>query len=216
MSMRTEALIAMALLLFVLAFASTLNADCPRRPWLLRFALIGIHPRPKVVTTVHGLNSVSAYSRIMTWGDRVIAVSRATADFLLEHYPRLDTTRVRIIPRGADPAEFPPRLKVTPEWCRTFGDEYPGLKGGRLLTLPGRGTRLKGHADAIAILARVRQAGVDARLLWFADENHWILKPRNSKLWYGEFFAWLKRHAPSAGRVSSSHPPRSRARRRAG
>ncbi len=133
--------------------------------WLLRFALIGIHPRPKVVTTVHGLNSVSTYSRIMTWGDRVIAVSRSTADFLLEHYPRLDTTRVRIIPRGADPAEFPPRLKVTPEWCRTFGDEYPGLKGGRLLTLPGRGTRLKGHADAIAILARVRQAGVDARLL---------------------------------------------------
>ena len=34
----------------------------------------------------------------------------------------------------------------------------------------------------------------DARLLWFPDENHWVLKPRNSKLWYAEFLAWLKRH----------------------
>jgi dipeptidyl aminopeptidase/acylaminoacyl peptidase len=34
---------------------------------------------------------------------------------------------------------------------------------------------------------------VDARLLWFPDENHWILKPRNSRLWYQEFFAWLHR-----------------------
>jgi dipeptidyl aminopeptidase/acylaminoacyl peptidase len=30
-----------------------------------------------------------------------------------------------------------------------------------------------------------------------SDENHWILQPRNSKLWYGEFFAWLKQHAGS-------------------
>ena len=37
-----------------------------------------------------------------------------------------------------------------------------------------------------------------ARLVWFPDENHWILKPRNSRLWYGEFFAWLKAHDPGA------------------
>jgi dipeptidyl aminopeptidase/acylaminoacyl peptidase len=37
---------------------------------------------------------------------------------------------------------------------------------------------------------------VAARLLWFPDENHWILKPQNSRLWYREFFAWIKRYAP--------------------
>jgi dipeptidyl aminopeptidase/acylaminoacyl peptidase len=26
--------------------------------------------------------------------------------------------------------------------------------------------------------------GVPTRLVWFPDENHWILKPRNSRLWY--------------------------------
>ena len=30
------------------------------------------------------------------------------------------------------------------------------------------------------------------------DENHWILKPRNSKQWYGEVFDWLGAHG--AGR----------------
>ncbi len=40
----------------------------------------------------------------------------------------------------------------------------------------------------------LRAKGVSARLVVFPDENHWILKPQNSKLWYTEFFAWLKRH----------------------
>jgi len=35
--------------------------------------------------------------------------------------------------------------------------------------------------------------GVDTRLVWFPDENHWVLKPRNSRLWYNEIFDWLDR-----------------------
>jgi dipeptidyl aminopeptidase/acylaminoacyl peptidase len=31
--------------------------------------------------------------------------------------------------------------------------------------------------------------------VYFPDENHWILKPQNSRLWYREFFAWLAREA---------------------
>jgi dipeptidyl aminopeptidase/acylaminoacyl peptidase len=49
--------------------------------------------------------------------------------------------------------------------------------------------------NGLAYYNTLQSLGVDARLLWFPDENHWILKPRNSKQWYGEFFAWLKRHA---------------------
>ncbi len=40
--------------------------------------------------------------------------------------------------------------------------------------------------------------GVPARLVWFPDENHWVLKPRNSRLWYSEFFDWLAAHDPGA------------------
>ncbi|HXU66472.1 MAG TPA: prolyl oligopeptidase family serine peptidase, partial [Casimicrobiaceae bacterium] len=43
---------------------------------------------------------------------------------------------------------------------------------------------------------------VPARLVYFPDENHWILKPRNSQLWYREVFAWLARFAPPGGKRS--------------
>jgi dipeptidyl aminopeptidase/acylaminoacyl peptidase len=40
----------------------------------------------------------------------------------------------------------------------------------------------------------LRQKGIPTRLIYFPDENHWILKPQNSRLWYGEVFAWLERY----------------------
>jgi dipeptidyl aminopeptidase/acylaminoacyl peptidase len=49
--------------------------------------------------------------------------------------------------------------------------------------------------QGLAYYNTLKAKGVEARLLWFPDENHWILKPRNSRLWYGEFFDWLKAHA---------------------
>ncbi len=48
--------------------------------------------------------------------------------------------------------------------------------------------------NGLAYYNTLKARGVDARLLWFPDENHWILKPRNSKQWYGEFIGWLERH----------------------
>ncbi len=35
--------------------------------------------------------------------------------------------------------------------------------------------------------------GVPARLVYYPDEGHWILKPQNSLHWYGEFLGWLDR-----------------------
>ena len=52
--------------------------------------------------------------------------------------------------------------------------------------------------QGLAYYNTLKAKGVDARLLWFPDENHWVLKPRNSRLWYGEFFDWLRRHDPAA------------------
>jgi dipeptidyl aminopeptidase/acylaminoacyl peptidase len=49
-------------------------------------------------------------------------------------------------------------------------------------------------AQGLAYYNTLKARNVDARLLWFGDENHWVLKPRNSKQWYAEFFGWLERH----------------------
>lgn len=43
-------------------------------------------------------------------------------------------------------------------------------------------------------LYNVYQAmGLPARLVVYPDENHWILKPHNSRHWYGEVLGWLAR-----------------------
>jgi dipeptidyl aminopeptidase/acylaminoacyl peptidase len=40
----------------------------------------------------------------------------------------------------------------------------------------------------------LKMKGVPARLIYFPDENHWILKPQNSRLWHREVFAWLDKY----------------------
>jgi dipeptidyl aminopeptidase/acylaminoacyl peptidase len=50
--------------------------------------------------------------------------------------------------------------------------------------------------QGLAYYHTLKALKVDARLLWYPDENHWILKPRNSRLWHEEFFGWLKAHDP--------------------
>ncbi|HET9470906.1 MAG TPA: S9 family peptidase, partial [Usitatibacter sp.] len=51
--------------------------------------------------------------------------------------------------------------------------------------------------NGLAYYNTLQARGVDARLVWFPDENHWVLKPRNSRLWYREIFAWLRAHDPA-------------------
>jgi dipeptidyl aminopeptidase/acylaminoacyl peptidase len=49
------------------------------------------------------------------------------------------------------------------------------------------------YYQALQIYDAYKAQKRDARLVVFPDENHWILKPRNSAHWYGEVFAWLDR-----------------------
>ena len=58
--------------------------------------------------------------------------------------------------------------------------------------------------QGLAYYNTLKARGIDARLVWFPDENHWVLKPRNSKLWYGEFFAWLKTHDPGRAKKAKT------------
>lgn len=132
--------------------------------WLGWWALRSMRtPRPHWVTTVHGLNSPGRYSRILTSGERVICVSDTVRDYVLRHYPGLDDARLRVVPRGIDPAVWDP-ARVDPDSCEALLQRHPALRGGPVLLMPGRGTRLKGHADALALLAGLHQAGVPARL----------------------------------------------------
>ena len=137
--------------------------------WLAHFA--ACKSAPATVSTVHGLNSVSAYSAILTRAQRVIAVSQTSANYLIDNYPRLDQLRLRVIPRGMWSQDFPHQFQPAPSWISEFRQQFPALNGDKLLTLPGRGTRLKGHLSALQLLAAVRGRGVDARLLLLGAEQ---------------------------------------------
>jgi dipeptidyl aminopeptidase/acylaminoacyl peptidase len=45
----------------------------------------------------------------------------------------------------------------------------------------------------------LRMRGVPSRLVYYPDENHWILKPQNSRLWYNEFFNWVEKWVRPGG-----------------
>jgi dipeptidyl aminopeptidase/acylaminoacyl peptidase len=46
----------------------------------------------------------------------------------------------------------------------------------------------------IELYHALQQKGVPSRLLYFPDENHWVLKPANSLTWYREVKAWFDKY----------------------
>ncbi|MCQ2076071.1 MAG: S9 family peptidase [Bacteroidaceae bacterium] len=49
-------------------------------------------------------------------------------------------------------------------------------------------------SQAMAAFNAARYRGIEAQLLDFPEENHWVLKPQNGILWQRTFFAWLEKY----------------------
>ena len=47
--------------------------------------------------------------------------------------------------------------------------------------------------QAMAAFDAAKMRGIEAELLIFPDENHWVLKPQNGILWQRRFYNWLDR-----------------------
>ena len=128
--------------------------------WLARRGLSG--RRPAFVTTVHGPYSVNAYSRIMTRGERVIAVSGYIRDYILKNYPAVDAEKITLIHHGVSRRNYPYNFKPAPAWREKWERARPELRGRFILTLPARITRWKGHEDFIRIIGQTIRAGLNA------------------------------------------------------
>lgn len=160
--------------------------------WVSYLAWRGMKPgcRPRFVTSVHGLYSVNRWSAIMTRGEVVEAVSDAARRYIIDNYPRVPESRVRVIHRGVDPKEFPHGFTPDPAWLERWRNEFPELRGRRLITMIGRLTRLKGHAEMIGLISELRDSGlpvhgvivggVDPRRARYARELRELV--RDSKL----------------------------------
>jgi glycosyltransferase involved in cell wall biosynthesis len=124
--------------------------------WLSVFANRSL--RLPFVTTVHGLNSVNAYSRVMTSGERVICVSEVVAAYIQEHY-QTPPESVRVIQRGVDLQAFDP-ARVDMNFVHDFCARHK-LAGRKIVLSVGRVTWLKDYESFIDAIGIVRQSRSD-------------------------------------------------------
>lgn len=113
----------------------------------------------KWITFAHGANSVSAYSKVMTYGDVTVTPSQYIADYLVEHY-KIGRSRLRVIPRAIDREKFDIE-NLDRDFMETKRREWK-LDGHKTVMGLGRITQLKGYdvlIRAIAALKSERAAG---------------------------------------------------------
>lgn len=110
------------------------------------------------VTTVHGFNSVSAYSKIMSMGDKVICVSGAIKSYIQEHYETQEK-KITVIPRGIDLEKFNPE-NLDGNFIENFKKEY-SLNEKYIITTVGRITQLKDHQTFIRAIASVKHKNIN-------------------------------------------------------
>ncbi len=110
------------------------------------------------VTTFHGAYSAGsaakrAWNRVMVRGDLVIAVSDFIAAHMRETY-RCLPDRIRVVHEGIDAAAFDPAA-VAPRERAALRAAWAVPEVARVALLPGRLTRLKGHAVLIEAMRRL-------------------------------------------------------------
>lgn len=132
--------------------------------WLVTFALRKLSYRPKVITTVHGFNSINRYSQQMLHADQVIAVSESLKKYLSQAYPQEPVDNVLVISQGIDSSKFNQSKPIKDSIRQQVIDLGIDLKQDKILLLPGRITRIKGISLLIDLMKQLK------------DENHTNIK----------------------------------------
>ncbi|MDX9901653.1 MAG: glycosyltransferase family 4 protein [Aliarcobacter sp.] len=112
--------------------------------WLVYFANKSLNI--KVVSTVHGFNSVGFYSSIMQKADAVICVSNSIKEYIQKYY-QTSENKITVIPRGIDLELFNPR-NIDETFIENFKKEFD-LKDKFVVSSVGRVTQLKDYETFI-------------------------------------------------------------------
>ena len=114
------------------------------------------------MTTHHGTynarNSLKRwYNSVMFRGDAIIANSQWTADHIRNHYANTPK-RIAVIARGIDLKRYDPS-RISDQSRAAIRQSWSAGAGTRIVLLPGRLTRWKGHLILIDALSRLSGAG---------------------------------------------------------
>jgi dipeptidyl aminopeptidase/acylaminoacyl peptidase len=113
-------------------------------------------------------------------------VCHAGVTDLLSQYAS-DVTQGRSRAYGGEPWDGIERIDAASPTRAAGGFHTP------LLVIHGENDYRVPMTQGLELYGILKAKGVPARLLYFPDENHWVLKPQNSRLWYREVQAWLAR-----------------------
>ena len=120
--------------------------------WLVYFANKKLNI--KVVSTVHGFNSVGFYSSIMQKSDAVICVSNSIKEYIQKHY-QTSENKITVIPRGIDLELFNPK-KIDETFIENFKKEFD-LRDKFVVSSVGRVTQLKDYETFIKAILLVKK-----------------------------------------------------------
>jgi acetyl esterase/lipase len=62
-------------------------------------------------------------------------------------------------------------------------------------------------SEGLQLFTALQRLHVPSRMLYFPDEGHWVLKPKNSQLWYQEVGAWCDRWTKNDGSLAEIAAP---------
>lgn len=120
--------------------------------WMVRFA----KPKYKIVSTVHGINSVNFYSKIMVKADAIICGSTYTKEHIIKHY-NANISKITIIPRGIDLDKFNPK-NLDNNFILSFKKEFGLEKNDFIIASVGRITHTKDYKTQIRALSLIKNA----------------------------------------------------------
>ncbi len=141
------------------------------------------------LTTYHGAYSEGVplkrhYNAVMAKGERVIAISRHIAELVVIRHG-VEPARIRLIPRGVDPAVFDPDV-VSGERIARLAARWRLPEGKAVVLLPGRLSRWKGQGVLLEAVARMGRRDVCCVFLGSASGRE-------------RFAAWLAERAEALG-----------------
>ncbi len=89
---------------------------------------------------------------------------------------------------------------TNPELYRTWSpDRYADAITTPMLVIHGDHDYRCPVGESLRLWSDLIRRGVDARLLWFAAENHWVLQPGDGIVWYETVIAFLNEHVLGQG-----------------
>ena len=54
------------------------------------------------------------------------------------------------------------------------------------------------YYEGVSLFTALQRQNVPSRLILFPDEGHWIGKPQNQRLWWGEIQGWFRKYLNSS------------------